>query len=103
MITTVADERERPVLELLDEMGIQYRRYEHPCARTMHDCEGIGADIGAQHFKNLFLCNRSGTRFYLLLIRADKLSLILSLLSRIFARFTLYARALFRCRPFLYI
>ena len=45
------DERERPVLELLDEMGIPYRRYEHPCARTMHDCEGIGADIGAQHFK----------------------------------------------------
>ena len=31
------DERERPVLELLDEMGIPYRRYEHPCARTMHD------------------------------------------------------------------
>ena len=60
------DERERPVLELLDEMGIQYRRYEHPCARTMHDCEGIGADIGAQHFKNLFLCNRSGTKFYLM-------------------------------------
>ena len=68
----MADERERPVLELLDEMGIQYRRYEHPCARTMHDCEGIGADIGAQHFKNLFLCNRSGTKFYLLLICADK-------------------------------
>ena len=66
------DERERPVLELLDEMGIQYRCYEHPCARTMHDCEGIGADIGAQHFKNLFLCNRSGTKFYLLLICADK-------------------------------
>ena len=66
------DERERPVLELLDEMGIPYRRYEHPCARTMHDCEGIGADIGAQHFKNLFLCNRSGTKFYLLLICADK-------------------------------
>lgn len=66
------DERERPVLELLDEMGIQYRRYEHPYAHTMHDCEGIGADIGAQHFKNLFLCNRSGTKFYLLLICADK-------------------------------
>lgn len=66
------DERERPVLELLDEMGIPYRRYEHPCARTMQDCEGIGADIGAKHFKNLFLCNRGGTQFFLLLIRADK-------------------------------
>ena len=66
------DERERPVLELLDEMGIQYRRYEHPCARTMHDCEGIGADIGAQHFKNLFLCNRQETAFYLLMIPDTK-------------------------------
>ena len=57
------DERERPVLELLDKMGIPYRRYEHPCARTMHDCEGIGADIGAQHFKNLFCATAAAQNF----------------------------------------
>mgnify|MGYP000222455351 CR=1 FL=1 len=65
-------EAAKPALEKLDELGIKYYYYEHPLAKTMEDCEGIGADIGAQHFKNLFLCNRSGTRFYLLLIRADK-------------------------------
>ncbi len=66
------DERERPILAILDEMGISYSRYEHPAALTMQDCEGIGADVGAKHFKNLFLCNRAKTVYCLLLIRADK-------------------------------
>ena len=48
------DPRELPTLRLLDEMGISYVRYEHALALTMHDCEDIGRDIGAHHFKNLF-------------------------------------------------
>lgn len=66
------DERERPILELLDGLGIKYRRYEHPEARTMEDCEHIGEDVGATHFKNLFLTNRQQTDFYMLLISPDK-------------------------------
>ncbi len=66
------DKNEAELLELLDKMGIKYRRYEHAAARTMQDCEGIGADVGAEHFKNLFLTNRKGDKFYLLLICADK-------------------------------
>lgn len=66
------DERERPVLGILDETGIPYTRYEHTSAKTMQDCEGIGADVGAKHFKNLFLCNRARTVYCLLLMRADK-------------------------------
>lgn len=66
------DERERPVLAILDEMGIEYTRYEHISAKTMQACEGIGAPVGAQHFKNLFLCNRARTAYCLLLMRADK-------------------------------
>ena len=66
------DKNEAELLELLDKMGIKYRRYEHAAARTMQDCEGIGADVGAEHFKNLFLTNRAGNKFYLLLICADK-------------------------------
>lgn len=66
------DERERPVLEILDKMGIRYKRYEHPYARTMQNCEGIGAEIGAKHFKNLFLCSRNKAQYCLLLIAADK-------------------------------
>lgn len=66
------DPRELPTLRLLDEMGISYVRYEHALALTMHDCEDIGRDIGAHHFKNLFLCNRQKTKYYLLLIAAGK-------------------------------
>ena len=66
------DPRELPTLRLLDEMGISYVRYEHALALTMHDCEDIGRDIGAHHFKNLFLCNRQKTQFYLLAMGPDK-------------------------------
>lgn len=66
------DPRERETLALLDAAGVPYTRIEHPLAHTMEDCEAIGADIGARHFKNLFLTNRQGTDFYLLLIAADK-------------------------------
>ena len=66
------DPREKPAMAALDALGIQYKRYEHPCALTMQDCTDIGADVGAHHCKNLFLCNRQQTQFYLMLIRGDK-------------------------------
>ncbi len=66
------DPRERQALDYFDSAGVSCVRYEHPLALTMEDCEKIGADIGARHFKNLFLTNRQGTDFYLLLIGADK-------------------------------
>lgn len=66
------DERALPALAKLDELHIPYKLYEHKLALTMEDCEGIGSDIGAVHFKNLFLTNRAGTAFYLVLLRADK-------------------------------
>ena len=66
------DEREMPALAALDKLGIPYKRYAHACALTMEDCTDIGADVGAQHCKNLFLCNRQKTEFYLMLIRGDK-------------------------------
>ncbi len=66
------DERALPALKQLEALEIPYTLYEHPPVRTMEDCEGIGSDVGAKHFKNLFLTNRAGTDFYLVLIRADK-------------------------------
>lgn len=39
-------EAAKPALEKLDELGIKYYYYEHPLAKTMEDCEGIGADVG---------------------------------------------------------
>ena len=63
------------VLKTLDGLCIPYQLYEHRPANTMEDCDEIDrqAGITATHCKNLFLCNRQSTRFYLLLIRGDKM------------------------------
>ncbi len=66
------DEREKIVYETLEKLGIEYVRFEHERADTMEDCESIGSEVGAVHCKNLFLCNRQQTEFFLLMIRADK-------------------------------
>lgn len=59
-------------LALLEQLNIQYRYYSHDLARTMADCEGIGADVGAQHFKNLLLTDRKRSTFVLLLLCPEK-------------------------------
>lgn len=66
------DVREQPVYDALDALNIAYRRVEHPPAHTMQDCYLVDEGLGAVHFKNLFLCNRQGTDFYLLLLVGDK-------------------------------
>lgn len=60
------------VLTALDEAGVGYVRLTHPEASTMELCRGIGEEYGAEHCKNLFLTNKRGTRFYLLLMDAAK-------------------------------
>lgn len=59
-------------LALLDCLSIPYRYYHHDLARTMAECADIGADVGARHFKNLFLTNRSRSVFVLLLLCPEK-------------------------------
>lgn len=66
------DSRELPVYDCLDRLGIPYERFSHAAAMTMEDCDLFDAGLGAAHFKNLFLCNRQGTAFYLLLVVGDK-------------------------------
>lgn len=66
------DERELLAEKALAELNIPFVRYEHEAARTMEDCEDIGKDIGACHMKNLFLTNRQGTDFYLVLMDGHK-------------------------------
>ncbi|HWS30314.1 MAG TPA: prolyl-tRNA synthetase associated domain-containing protein [Clostridia bacterium] len=66
------DERELKSERALEKLHIPFVRYEHEAARTMEDCEDIGKDIGAHHMKNLFLVNRQGTDFYLVLMDGHK-------------------------------
>ncbi len=62
----------KETLAVLDSLSIPYRYYNHDLARTMADCADIGADVGARHFKNLFLTDRKRSVFVLLLLCPEK-------------------------------
>ncbi len=64
--------RARAAFALLDELGIPYRRIEHAPAETMEVCAAVSDALGARICKNLFLCNRQKTAFYLLSMPEDK-------------------------------
>ena len=65
-------EAELSTYDLLDALSVPYETYCHPAAYTMEECEKIEAAVDACIFKNLFLCNRQKTQYYLLLLPADK-------------------------------
>ena len=57
---------------LLDQLRIPYQRVEHDPADTMEACAAISDALGIRICKNLFLCNRQKTDFYLLTMPEDK-------------------------------
>ena len=65
-------EKEIRCYDLLDSLGIAYHRVDHAEANTMELCQAIDVALGAPICKNLLLCNRQCTAFYLLLIPGDK-------------------------------
>ncbi len=65
-------EKEIRVYDLLDSLGIKYCRVDHSVAGKMEACREIDETLGVVICKNLFLCNRQKTRFYLLMMPADK-------------------------------
>ncbi len=65
-------EKERRVYDLLDSLGIEYTRVDHDHADTMEICAAIEDSLGAPICKNLMLCNRQCTAFYLLMMPAGK-------------------------------
>ncbi len=64
--------KEVRVYDLLDSLGIIYDRIDHEAAMTMEACAEVDAMLGAVICKNLLLCNRQCTQFYLLLLPGDK-------------------------------
>ncbi|MCD8326925.1 MAG: prolyl-tRNA synthetase associated domain-containing protein [Lachnospiraceae bacterium] len=64
--------REMDTYALLDRLGIIYERIDHREARTMALCAAVDEALDAVICKNLFLCNRQETRFYLLMLPGDK-------------------------------
>ena len=67
-------DKEIRVYDFLDKLGVQYQRIDHEAAMTMEACEEIDHALGDNTTicKNLFLCNRQETDFYLLLMPGDK-------------------------------
>ena len=65
-------EKEIRVYDLLDSLGIPYQRIDHEAAMTMEACAAVDEALGATICKNLLLCNRQCTEFYLLLLPGSK-------------------------------
>ena len=65
-------DREIRTYDTLDRLGIRYQRTDHERADNMEACNAIDAVLGVIICKNLFLCNRQKTAFYLLMMPGDK-------------------------------
>ena len=65
--------KEVRVYDFLDKLGIEYYRVDHESAGTMEECLVVERVLDNLICKNLFLCNRQQTDYYLLLIPGDKI------------------------------
>ena len=65
-------EKERRCYDLLDSLGIEFYRVDHEHADTIEACEEVEGLLGCVICKNLFLCNRQQTDFYLLIMPGGK-------------------------------
>ena len=70
--TTARLPKEVRVYDFLDNLNISYTRVDHEPAMTMEACEEVDKVLGTELCKNLLLCNRQETSFYLLMMPADK-------------------------------
>ena len=64
--------KDQRVYDLLDGLGVAYDRIDHAAAMTMEDCLAVDQALGATICKNLLLCNRQCSKFYLLMLPGEK-------------------------------
>ena len=64
--------QELAIYDRLEELNIPYIRVDHDHADTIEFCEQVEAVLGSKICKNLFLCNRQQTQFYLLMMPGEK-------------------------------
>ncbi|MBE6917179.1 MAG: prolyl-tRNA synthetase associated domain-containing protein [Ruminococcaceae bacterium] len=65
-------DKEIRVYDFLDGLGVSYERVDHEVAMTMEVCAAIDGVLGTTICKNLLLCNRQCTDFYLLMLPGSK-------------------------------
>ena len=64
--------QELAIYDRLEELSIPYVRVDHDHADTIEICHEVEKVLGSKICKNLFLCNRQQTDFYLLMMPGDK-------------------------------
>ena len=64
--------QEAAAFDWLERLGIDYDRVSSDAADNMEKCDAVGAVLGMPVCKNLFLCNRQKTQFYLLCMPPHK-------------------------------
>ena len=65
-------DNEKRCYKLLDGLGIEYERIDHEPLMTIEACAGVDEVLETKVCKNLFLCNRQETQFYLLMLPGEK-------------------------------
>lgn len=65
-------EKERKCYEFLEKLGIDYEVVDHEEASDMDKCLEIETVLGVKICKNIMLCNRQETRFFIFMMPGDK-------------------------------
>lgn len=65
-------ELETKVYEKLKELKISFTRIDNDPAETMEECVALDERLGAEIRKTIVVCNRQKTKFYLVVLPADK-------------------------------
>ena len=71
-VPPACDPVQEDTLRLLEKLHIPFQYVSHDHADTMEDCKAISEALNVSVCKNLFLCNRQQTQFYLLCMPAGK-------------------------------
>ena len=58
--------------QALSTLGVAFERVDNSPAASMEDCHVIGEKLNTEVVKNIFLCNRQQTVFYLLIMPGTK-------------------------------
>jgi len=66
------NETQRMIYQALEELKIPFDRVENDFIISMEDCEDVNKKLNTRIVKNLFLCNRQQTEFYLFVTKDNK-------------------------------
>jgi conserved hypothetical protein len=65
-------EKEKRCYDFLDNIGVEYEVVDHDEASDMEKCREIEGALGVKICKNIVLCNRQETVFFLFMMPGDK-------------------------------